>query len=59
MNKNCSGCGEKFSCTGTEDCWCYKIKLSKNTLITLKLTGEDCFCEKCLLTENTKFDNKK
>ena len=49
MEKICKMCGMKFQCSGNEECWCNKIKLSQKKLSVLNGLDDDCFCENCLL----------
>lgn len=56
MYNTCPGCGKKFQCLASEECWCHKIKLSDATRLKLKSTCSDCFCEKCLLSKSAKVD---
>ena len=54
MEKVCPGCGEKFSCLGTEKCWCHDIKLPDTKLEELRSCADDCFCERCILLKKYK-----
>lgn len=56
MYNICPGCGKKFQCLGTEECWCHKIKLSDVTRKELRSSCSDCFCEKCLLSKSIEID---
>lgn len=54
MDKICQVCGISFYCSGNEQCWCYKVKLTNEILLKLKSSCNDCLCEKCLVTKSIK-----
>ncbi len=46
--KICPNCGIKFSCLHSCDCWCVKIRISKELSEYLRSRFTDCICEDCL-----------
>ena len=50
MDKECSGCGSKFSCDNNLTCWCANFpKLNKQNT-----DEKDCLCKICLLKRYRK-----
>jgi hypothetical protein len=50
MYKECSKCGEKFSCNNDFTCWCMDFpKLEKDDI-----DEKDCLCKICLLERYRK-----
>jgi hypothetical protein len=47
-NKICPACGKPFTCSGNDDCWCEKVRISKKELLRIMNTYSDCLCPDCL-----------
>ena len=48
VQKNCSRCGESFSCMQENGCWCASLRLESAILAELRARYTDCLCEDCL-----------
>ena len=50
MKKECTECGDDFSCTNNISCWCVNFpKLSIDVI-----DDKDCLCRSCLLSKYRK-----
>lgn len=58
-DKNCSKCGDSFSCKHEEmGCWCEQVELSMEALNYLKEHFDNCLCPGCLKTFEIQFSAK-
>ncbi len=46
--KNCSACGEEFSCGAPAGCWCEELQVTRDVLRDLHVRYADCLCRQCL-----------
>jgi hypothetical protein len=48
-NKICGACGAGFECGApSRTCWCESVKVSAETLASLRERFGDCLCPRCL-----------
>jgi len=46
--KNCPACGNPFTCSGDDDCWCENVRINKKELLIVMSKYKDCLCPDCL-----------
>jgi hypothetical protein len=45
----CESCGEKFACGAKkENCWCFAVEITPETLAKLNQQFRHCLCPQCL-----------
>ena len=53
--QECPACGQSFACEiNLQGCWCSEVKVSAETLQTLRSKYKGCLCRSCLESAETQ-----